>query len=115
VHAGDLLRALLTVDEIPAGLSWAELQSRLGERFLDLQLWLGTCESLGIMVSHGEVDLALVDDFFSGTIVHSWARLRRLVDDVRAETARALGYPARGRFSSVRQVEGSGFVAGSVR
>ncbi len=55
---------------------------------IDLQLPLATWESLGIMVFHGEVDLALVDDFYSGSIVHSWAKLRRLVEEVRAESSR---------------------------
>jgi len=84
----EMLGALLTLDELPAGLSTSELKGRLGERFIDIQVLLGTWESLGIMVFHGEVDLALVDDFYSGSIVHSWAKLRKMVEEVRRESSR---------------------------
>jgi hypothetical protein len=84
----DMLAALLTLDEIPPGLSKGELGARLGERFIDLQVLLGTWESLGIMVFHGEVDLSIVDDFYSGSIIHSWMKLKTMVEEVRAESSR---------------------------
>lgn len=53
-----------------------------------LQSLLGTWESLGILVFHGEVEMRLVDDFYSGPIVHSWEKLRVFVKDVRRRTDR---------------------------
>jgi hypothetical protein len=55
---------------------------------IDLQALLGTWESLGILVFRGAVSLDLVDDFYSGSLVHSWRKLQRLVHDVRVETGR---------------------------
>jgi hypothetical protein len=45
-------------------------------------------ESLGILVFHHELDLELVDGFFSGLIVVGWRKLNRWVDDVREDTQR---------------------------
>ncbi|MGZ8202648.1 MAG: DUF4760 domain-containing protein, partial [Burkholderiales bacterium] len=84
----EMLVALDLLDNLPEGLSRADLRNQLGAHFADLQLLLGTWESLGIMVFYGEVSLDLVDEFYSGPIVHSWSKLRRLVDDVRRETRR---------------------------
>ena len=84
----DMQRALLTLDALPEGLTLTKLRKRLGEDFIDVQLLLGTWESLGILVFYGEVNLAIVDEFYSGPIVHSWKKLQRLVQDVRAETGR---------------------------
>lgn len=84
----EMLLALDLLDDLPEGLSKDELRQRLGERFADLQLLLGTWESLGIMVYYREVSLDLVDEFYSGPIVHSWAKLRHLVEDIRRDTKR---------------------------
>ncbi len=83
-----MLEALLVLDSLPEGLSKRELEERLGDRFISLQALLGTWESLGILVFRGETSLDLVDDFYSGSIVHSWKKLHRLVEDVRSETGR---------------------------
>ena len=84
----EMLQALLVLDSIPEGLSKSVLQRRLGNKFIDIQLLLGTWESLGILVYYNEVTLAIVDEFYSGSIVHSWRKLQQLVHDVRKETAR---------------------------
>jgi hypothetical protein len=47
-----------------------------------------TWESLGILVQRGQVDLPMVDDFFSGPIVLSWRKLQRYTDEQRAELDR---------------------------
>ena len=84
----EMVRGLVVLDSLPEGLDSTELQARLGERFIDLQILLGTWESLGILVFHGEVGLDLVDDFYSGSIVHSWLKLKRYVEELRERTAR---------------------------
>ena len=84
----DMLEALLVLDSIPEGLSKHELEQRLGDRFINLQVLLGTWESLGILVFRGETTLDIVDDFYSGSIVHSWRKLRTLVEGVRVDTGR---------------------------
>ena len=47
-----------------------------------------TWESLGVLVFRGEIDLQLIDDFFSGPIRISWRRLERHVMGEREETGR---------------------------
>ncbi|MFW6192338.1 MAG: DUF4760 domain-containing protein [Gemmatimonadota bacterium] len=84
----EMLKGLLVLDDLPADLDRDELENRLGDDFIYVQSLLGTWESLGILVFHGEVDLTLVDDFYSGPIVQSWHKLRGLVEDVRRRTDR---------------------------
>lgn len=84
----EMLRGLLLLDALPEGLSGGEIEDRFGDDFLYIQALLGTWESLGILVFHGEVGLDLVDDFYSGPIVQSWEKLGGLVEDVRKRTGR---------------------------
>jgi len=84
----DVLHALLLLDSLPEGLHKATLEERLGEDVVALQTLLGMWESLGVLVFHREIPLDLVDEFYSGPIVHSWSKLRRFVEDVRRQTDR---------------------------
>ena len=83
-----LARALLIVFELPADLPKAELESRVGREIATLYSLMTTWESLGILVQRGQVDLAMVDDFFSGPIVLSWQKLQRYVEEQRGELQR---------------------------
>ncbi len=83
-----IVEGLALLDTIPEGLSGAELRERLGDGIHDLNGLLATWESLGILVFHGEVGLDLVDDFFSGSIVHSWRKLGPFVEGLRTEIRR---------------------------
>jgi hypothetical protein len=84
-----LARALLLVFALPEGLSKAEVEARFDEGDeATLYTLLMTWESLGILVYRGQVELALVDDFFSGPIVLSWRKLRRYIEEQRAEQGR---------------------------
>ena len=83
-----LARALLIVFDLPVGLSQAEVESRVGGEIATLYVLMTTWESLGILVQRGQVDLAMVDDFFSGSIVLSWQKLRRYVEEQRGELQR---------------------------
>lgn len=82
------MRGLLLLDALPEDQNREEIEAHLGDDFLYLQSLLGTWESLGILVFHGEVDLNLVDDFYGGPVVQSWQKLSGLVEDVREETGR---------------------------
>lgn len=84
----DMLRAIARLDSLPDNLGKTDLEDLLGEDVLDLHMLLGTWESLGIMVYHGEVTLDLVADFYSGPLVQSWHKLARLVEDIRDQTGR---------------------------
>lgn len=51
---------------LPDGLSKEEVEQRFADEPHLIWFWLGSMESLGILVHHREVPLPLVDDFFSG-------------------------------------------------
>ena len=80
--------ALNIVYNLPDGLSREELERRLQGRFHLVYALMTTWESLGILVYMGELDLALVEDFFSGPILISWRKLQGHVQDERAALGR---------------------------
>ncbi len=80
--------ALNTVYNLPDGLSREALETRLAGRFHIVYSLMTTWESLGILVHMGEVDLDLVEDFFSGPILISWRKLQGHVMGERAATGR---------------------------
>jgi hypothetical protein len=81
--------ALNIVYNLPDGLSREQLETRLGGRFYVVYSLMTTWESLGILVHMGEIDLGLVEDFFSGPILISWRKLKGHVEGERAATGRA--------------------------
>lgn len=81
--------ALNIVYNLPDGLSREELEARLQGRFHILYSLMTTWESLGILVHMGEIELGLVDDFFSGPILISWRKLKGHVEGERSATGRA--------------------------
>jgi hypothetical protein len=68
--------ALHLVYHLPDGSSREEVESRLGEKFPLVYALMTTWESLGILVYRKEIDLSMVDDFFSGPITISWRKLK---------------------------------------
>lgn len=80
--------ALRAVFSLPEGLTKAEIEERLGPRMDSVYALSTTWESLGILVFRGQLDLALVDDFFSGPIRISWAKLQPYFQAEREEQGR---------------------------
>lgn len=68
-------KALNIVYKLPDGLSKQEVEERVGDDFHLVYAMTATWESLGILVHRGEIDLQLIDDFFSGPIRVSWRKL----------------------------------------
>ena len=81
-------RALNIVYAMPDGLSKEEVEKFAGDEFHLVYAMTTTWESLGVLVHRGEIDLQLIDDFFSGPIRISWRRLARHVEGEREETGR---------------------------
>lgn len=79
----EFAQALTLMVDLPPGLSKAELDERLGSDMKLVALLMTTWESLGILLFRGEVDIELVDDFFSGPIDLSWNRLEGYVQELR--------------------------------
>ncbi|MFQ5680108.1 MAG: hypothetical protein ACE5HP_11700 [Gemmatimonadota bacterium] len=84
----EFARALRAVYALPEGLSKDEIERRLGEEMHLVYALMTTWESLGVLVHRGELELEMVDDFFSGPILVSWRKLRPHVEAERAEQER---------------------------
>jgi hypothetical protein len=78
-------RGCFNLINIPDGLTRKELEEHLGDRIDDMWLLATTFESLGILVFHRELELDMVEDFFSGVILVAWRKLRTVAEEVRAE------------------------------
>jgi hypothetical protein len=72
-------RALNIVYSMPDGLTKQEVEEFAGDDFHILYAMTTTWESIGVLVHRGEVDLQLVDDFFSGPVIVSWQKLENFV------------------------------------
>ncbi len=69
-------KAMNMVYNMPDGLSKEEIENHSGNKFHLVYALMTTWESLGILVFRGEVELDLVDEFFSGPIKISWRKLQ---------------------------------------
>ncbi len=81
-------RALNIVYAMPDGLSKDEIEKYAGGEFHLVYAMMTTWESLGVLVHRGEIDLQLIDDFFSGPIRISWRSLEGHVMGEREATGR---------------------------
>jgi len=79
----EFLSAVNIVFELPEGLSKHEVEDRLGDKLIHVLVMFGTFESLGILVFRREVEIQLVEDFFSGIIILSGKKLGRYLVEVR--------------------------------
>ena len=79
----EFLLAVDLVFALPEGLSKKQIDERLGERVTSILVLFGTFESLGVLVYRRDIDIALVEDFFSGILVLSGKKLQRYIDEMR--------------------------------
>jgi hypothetical protein len=79
----DFAVAITRLIDLPDGLSKQQLENLLGDDMRLVSLLMTTWESLGVLTFRQEVSLDLLDDFYSGPIVLSWKKLRRLVEELR--------------------------------
>lgn len=88
----EFLTAVNIVFELPDGLSKLEIEARLGDKISCLLMMFGTFESLGILVFRRDLDLQMVEDFFSGILVISGRKLQRYMDEMREVSGRQTYY-----------------------
>jgi hypothetical protein len=84
----EFMKAMGLVMHLPDGLSKKELEEKVGDKIDLVLLWLGTWESLGILVFRYEISIERMDDFFSGPVIISWRKLQGYVKDDRKELNR---------------------------
>jgi hypothetical protein len=81
-------RGLQSLVKLPDGQSRAQIEDVLGERMDDVYYITSAFEGLGAMVQKGEISLRLVRELFSGSIVITWMKLRRLFEEDRKHLKR---------------------------
>ena len=84
----EFMRALNLVVELPDGLTKEQLEARGPEVIATTELWLGSMESIGVLVHKGEIGVGLVEDFMSGPIVVSWRKLAPYIKERRRRMGR---------------------------
>jgi ADP-dependent phosphofructokinase/glucokinase len=91
-YAMQLLRSFQTPEfqlaihfivEFPEGLTKKEVEETLGEKTKCLFVMFGTFEALGALIHRGEIDIGLVEDFFSGVIIIAWRKFRNYIYEIR--------------------------------
>ena len=87
-QTADFLKAVNIVFRLPEGLSKKQLEKRLGDEMTCILVLFGTFESLGILVYKRDIDIGMVEDFFSGIIVLSGRKLKNYLSEIREESNR---------------------------
>jgi len=88
----EFLSAVNIVFDLPEGLSKKEIDARLGDKITAVLLLFGTFESLGILVYKRDVDIQMVENFFSGIIILCGRKLKHYVEEIRITSNRKTYY-----------------------
>ena len=84
----ELWIALEKIFHMPDGLSKKRVDAYFGKEIHLLSFLISTYESLGILVQKREIDIEIVEDFFSGPVVISWRKLKRAAEESRKQQRR---------------------------
>jgi hypothetical protein len=88
----EFLGAVNIVFDLPEGLTKEEIEERLGDKITCLLVMFGTFESLGILIFRRDMEIELVEDFFSGIIILSGRKLKRYLTEMRDTSNRQTYY-----------------------
>jgi hypothetical protein len=78
--------------DLPEGLSKREIEERLGDKMTCMRVLFGTFESLGILIFRREININLVEDFFSGVIILTGKKFKNYIKEVRELSNRPTYY-----------------------
>jgi hypothetical protein len=84
--------ACVILIELPEGLTKKEMEEQLGDKIKCIHILLGTFESLGILIFRHEIDIKLVEDFFSGVIILAGKKFKNYFQEIRAKGERDTYY-----------------------
>jgi hypothetical protein len=84
----DFAKALRLMYDLEPGLSRDAVEKKLGADMNCVYAMMISWESLGVLVYRRQLDLQLVDDFVSGSLLLSWRKLERYVKEERAVRGR---------------------------
>ena len=88
IQTPDFVKALRLVFDLDPDLSRADVEARLGADIHHVYAMMLSWESLGVLVYRRQLDLQLVDDFVSGSVLLTWRKLERYVLEERAARGR---------------------------
>jgi hypothetical protein len=75
--------AVNLIVDLPEGLSKKEVEDLLGDKLTSLLVMFGTFEALGVLIYRNEIDINLVEDFFSGVITLAWKKFKAYILEMR--------------------------------
>lgn len=84
----DFMSGVRAITQLPDNQTKEQVEELAGERKDDIYFVLASFEGLGALVFKGELNLTLLEDFFSGIIVVAWSKLQRFVEDERRISGR---------------------------
>ena len=88
----EFITAVNIVFYLNEGLSKKEIEDQLGDKISSILVMFGTFESLGILVYKHDMDIQLVEDFFSGIIILSGRKLKNYLTEIRDASNRQTYY-----------------------
>ena len=83
LRSQEFVDGIMALYDLPEGLSAAETQRQLGEKWERAMLAMMNVDALGLLVYRGEIDAKLADDFFKSTVQIVWRKLRSTIAQVR--------------------------------
>jgi hypothetical protein len=84
----EFIAAISVMWNLPDGLSAKEIEERLGDKMSSAYILFWTFESLGILVFRKEIEIELVEDFYSGVIIFSGRKFGRYLSEIREISGR---------------------------
>jgi hypothetical protein len=85
LYSPELIDGLMALREVPSGLSVAQLQARLADRWNEGFTAMVTFDGLGVLVYRGELSFRVADAFFHQSISLVWEKWRAAITDLRVE------------------------------
>jgi len=74
LNSRELVEGLTALHTVPEGLSWPELRTQLGSRWISVFATINTLDGLGILVHRKEVPADVADDFFHHAVSIIWQK-----------------------------------------
>jgi len=69
-----------------------EIEELLGDKLTSLLVLFGTFEALGVLVHRREIEIVLIEDFFSGVIILAWEKSGSYIEALREISGRKTYY-----------------------
>ena len=92
LNSRDLMEGLSALNDLPEGLSWPQLQTQLGERWIAVFTLINTLDGLGILVFRREVAPDVAYDFFHHAVAIVWQKTCVAIIGRRNQPGRETGF-----------------------